>query len=416
MELARQGVLSEEIEHVARVEGVEATKLARLVAEGRVVILKSSSGRRKVSPVGIGEGLRVKVNANVGSSPFLSDLDLEVRKARAAVEAGADTVMDLSTSKDLRNIRRRILEAVSVPVGTVPIYQVFAIGAGVDSSEDEWLNVVEEQAKEGVDFMTIHAGVTYESLERVRRVPRVAGVVSRGGCMTLAWMAKNGKENPYYAYFDNLLDILKEYEVTISIGDGLRPGSILDAEDELQMMEVHTVAQLVKRCREAGVQAMVEGPGHVPIDKIPEHIRRIKEVCYHAPLYVLGPLVTDVAAGYDHIAAAIGGAIAALHGADFLCYVTPSEHIGLPLIEEVVEGVVAAKIAAHAVDLVKRGEQRPDLEISKARARLDWEAQRRYAIYPPRFDELRAKVGVPEGPCTMCGEWCVYRLIRYVSD
>ncbi len=418
MELARRGVISEEMRYIAEREDVSAEFIRRRVAEGRIVIPKNVN--REFPPIGIGEGLRVKVNANIGTSRDLCDVNLELRKAEAAIEAGADTIMDLSTGGDLDEIRRRILREVKVPLGTVPIYQA-AIeaqsrhGAIVEMTEDDIFNVIERHAKDGVDFMTVHCGVTRESVERIIRQRRLLGIVSRGGTFLTAWIIHNQEENPLYANYDYLLEIAREYDVTLSLGDGLRPGCIHDATDKPQIQELLIIGELVKRAREAGVQAMVEGPGHIPLDQIEMNVKLEKSLCDGAPFYVLGPLVTDVAPGYDHIVGAIGGALAAMAGADFLCYVTPSEHLALPSVEDVHEGVIAAKIAAHAADLVRRREveARWDYEISKARADLDWERQFKYAIDPLKARMIReSRSPRQQEVCTMCGEFCAIKLLK----
>ncbi|NOZ59683.1 MAG: phosphomethylpyrimidine synthase ThiC, partial [Euryarchaeota archaeon] len=374
---AQRGIVSDELREVSRAEGIEEKVLLRRVAKGRVVIPRNSAGR-ELKPVGIGEGLRVKVNANIGTSPEHVSIEEELEKARVAVRYGADTLMDLSTGGDLRRIRREILK-IPVPLGTVPIYEAGVLaakrGSIVDMSEDELFSVIEAQAREGVDFMTVHAGITLEALEALEKSPRVTGIVSRGGSFLAAWMRHNERENPLYENFDYLLEIAREHDVTLSLGDALRPGSISDASDEAQLRELMILGRLVRRCREAGVQCMVEGPGHVPLNQIEANVLLEKRLCDGAPFYVLGPLVTDIAAGYDHIAAAIGGAIAAYAGADFLCYVTPAEHLALPSVEDVRVGVVASKIAAHAADLAKGRGKEIDEEMSRARVELDWEKQ-----------------------------------------
>ncbi|KYH39416.1 MAG: phosphomethylpyrimidine synthase [Candidatus Bathyarchaeota archaeon B23] len=418
MELAKRGVLSEEMRYVAEREGVSADFIRRRVAEGRIIIPKNVA--RELPPLGIGEGLRVKVNANIGTSRDLCDVDRELRKAEVAVEAGADTLMDLSTGGDLDEIRRRILREVEVPLGTVPIYQAaveaqMRHGAIINMTEDDIFNVIERHARDGVDFMTVHCGVTKESVERVIRQNRLLGIVSRGGTFLTAWILHNGEENPLYTNYDYLLEIAEEYDVTLSLGDGLRPGCIHDATDAPQLQELLILGELVDRARERGVQTMVEGPGHLPLDHIEANVRLEKTLCKGAPFYVLGPLVTDVAPGYDHIVGAIGGALAAMAGADFLCYVTPSEHLALPDVEDVREGVIAARIAAHAADLVRRRElhARWDYEISKARADLDWERHLKLALDPVRARRIREERAPGRGEvCTMCGEFCAIKLLR----
>lgn len=417
MELARRGILSEEMRYVAEREGVSAEFVRRKVAEGRIVIPRNL--RRSSSPLGIGEGLRVKVNANIGTSRDLCDVEMELEKARAAIEAGTDTLMDLSTGGDLDEIRRRMLREVRVPLGTVPIYQA-AIeaqnrhGAIVNMTEDDLFNVIERHARDGVDFMTVHCGITRESVGRVINQSRLLGIVSRGGTFLTAWILHNEEENPLYANYDYLLEIARGFDVTLSLGDGLRPGCIYDATDTPQIQELLILGELVDRARSSGVQTMVEGPGHLPLDQIEANVRLEKSICKGAPFYVLGPLVTDVAPGYDHIVGAIGGAVAALAGADFLCYVTPSEHLALPDVDDVREGVVAARIAAHAADIVRRRETAKwDYEISKARANLDWERHIKLAMDPEKARRIREE-RVPRQleVCTMCGEFCAIKILK----
>ena len=417
MEMAKRGQPTEEMKAVAELEGVPLDKLMRLVASGRVVITRNVR-REHVRPTGIGEGLRVKVNANVGTSSDLCDPDLEVEKARIAVHYGADTVMDLSTAGDLNAIRRKIIEAVDVPVGTVPIYQAAIEAAAkkgsiVDMDEDDIFGTIEKHAKDGVDFMTVHCGVVKEIVEKLKQHPRWMGMVSRGGTFHALWIIHHGRENPLYENFDYLLEIAREYDITLSLGDGLRPGCLLDATDWAQVQELLVIGRLVRRAREASVQVMVEGPGHLPLDQVEANVKLEKAICDGAPFYVLGPVVTDVAPGYDHIVSAIGGAIAALAGADFLCYVTPAEHLGLPMPEDVREGVIAARIAAHAADIVRLGRRALewDEQMILARAEGDFEAQIKLAMDPERARSIleRVKPRVP-GTCTMCGRFCALRL------
>jgi len=419
MDAARDGRILEEFRLVAEEEGVTVERIVEGLRSGRIIIVRNVVRGEDVKPLGIGEGLRVKVNAKVGTSPEVEDPEYEVEKAKTAVRYGADTVMDLSTGGNLDHIRRRIIGEVKVPLGTVPIYQAGIeaarkTGLLVDMTEDDILKVIEKHARDGVDFMTIHAGITREIVERLQASGRVAGIVSRGGAFLASWMIRNEKENPLYTNFDRILEIAREYDFSISLGDALRPGSILDSSDWFQLQELLTVKRLVSRCWEAGVQVMVEGPGHVPLDQVEASVRVQKALCKGAPFYVLGPLVTDIAAGYDHIAGAIGGALAAMAGADFLCYVTPSEHLALPTIEDVREGVIAARIAAHVADIVRLGEKAriQDLEISRARAKLDWEAQYKLSIDPEKARRIRTRAKLRAGTCSMCGEYCVYRVIR----
>jgi phosphomethylpyrimidine synthase len=411
---ARRGRVPE-IETVAREEGVDPEGLRRSLAEGRVVIPRNAAGRAR--PLGIGEGLRVKVNANVGSSKDRADLNTEVRKARVAVDAGAHTVMDLSTGGDIDAIRRAIIGEVDVPVGTVPIYQAGVVAARessiVEMSGDDMLAGIEAHAEDGVDFVTVHCGITRTSVERLQRQGRVTGVVSRGGSFLVAWILHNEEENPLYARFDQLLDIAHEHDVTLSLGDGLRPGSLADATDRAQVQETLILGELVERSRAAGVQVMVEGPGHIPIHEIEANVRLQKAACRGAPFYVLGPIVTDLAPGYDHITGAIGGTLAAWAGADYLCYVTPTEHIGLPGEQDVREGVIASLIAAHAADIARGIDLDRDLAMAEARKALDWERMFGLALDPERARELRERCNpADQEACSMCGDLCAMRMVE----
>ena len=408
--------MPQEIEGVAKREGLEPGKLARLVAQGRVVIPRNVH-RSVPKPAGIGEFLTTKVNVNLGTSQNLDSPEAEVEKALAAAAAGADTVMDLSTGGDLDLVRRKILDSASVPVGTVPIYQAAVKG---ELKSQGLFNALERHAKDGVDFVTVHVGVNRNSLERLRQDPRIMGVVSRGGSLTMKYIAETGEENPYYSEYDYLLEMAREHELTLSLGDGLRPGCIEDASDRAKYMEFITLGELVRRARAAGVQAMVEGPGHVPADEIETSVRAMKHLCDGAPLYLLGPLVTDIAPGYDHITAAMGGVIAGMAGADFLCATTPSEHLDLPTKEDVIEGTYVTRIAAHAADLTRPGvgerARALDLKMARARAELDWEGQFQAAINPARARQIRHRRGVDTDTCTMCSELCAIRLAREAME
>ncbi len=416
-EKARKGILTPVLKKVARAEAIAPEKLAGLVADGLVVI-PFNPKHSPALPAGIGKGLRTKVNVNIGTSrdfPLLAD---ELRKVRISLEYGADALMDLSTGGDLKRIRRAILARTPIPLGTVPIYQAAVLAIDrresiVGMTEEDLFEAVESQAREGVDFMTVHSGLTLKAIDRLKKQGRVADIVSRGGAFHLAWMLHNEKENPFYARFDRLLEIARRFDITLSLGDGLRPGSILDATDRPQIEELLTLGELVKRAGEAGVQVMVEGPGHVPLDQVEMNMRLEKRVCQGAPFYVLGPLVTDIAPGYDHIVSAIGGAVAAAAGADFLCYVTPAEHLGLPGEDDVREGLVASKIAAHVADIVKGvpGALERDLALARARKRLDWETQRRLAIDPVKFAAVRKRRKTRSRACSMCGDFCAMRIV-----
>ncbi len=421
LEAARAGIITEEMKAVAKEEGIGVEELKELIAKGEVIIPKNKNRKHMSKILGIGKGLRTKVNANIGTSSDYVNYPEEIEKLKAAVEAGADAVMDLSTGGDLDYMRRKVLEECPVMVGTVPIYQA-AIeqrtkGKPVINMEKEHIfDVIRKHAEDGVDFITVHCGVTLESISRMEKEGRVLGVVSRGGAILTAWMKYNKKENPLYEYYDELLDIAKEYDMVLSLGDGLRPGCIADATDRAQIQELLTIGELVQRAWEKGVQVMVEGPGHVPLHQIAANMILQKRVCHGAPFYVLGPVVTDVAPGYDHLVSAIGGAIAAWHGADFLCYVTPSEHLRLPTVEDVREGVIAARIAAHAADIAKGIKKAAewDLEMSKARWNLDWEKQLELALDPVKARAMRQQrpPKSEEEVCTMCGEYCAIKMIR----
>lgn len=418
IEKLKQGSFPDYFISIAREEGIEPELLAEKVLTGRAVVLKNAV-RQVDRPCAVGEGLRVKVNANIGTSDEYPEAEQELKKLEMAVKAGADTVMDLSTGGDTRLTRKLILEHSPVPVGTVPVYEaaldaIEKRGSIVEMTGDDMLASIEEHARDGVDFMTIHAGVTLRTIEILEAEPRVLGVVSRGGSFLVAWMLHNERENPLYERFDDVLEILKKYDVVISLGDGLRPGCVADSTDAAQIDELVHLGQLVKRAREAGVQAMVEGPGHVPLNEIETNIKLEKSLCDGAPFYVLGPLPTDRAPGYDHIVSAVGGALAAYYGADFLCYVTPREHLGLPSPEDVFEGVVASRIAAHIAD-VARGRKdavESDLKMAQARAALDWEEQQRQSLVPEVTREKLLERSSGTGPCTMCGSLCAIDIIN----
>jgi len=417
LQKARRQETTPEMERVAAKEGLLTVEVRHQIAEGKVVI-PANVKHKNLEPMGIGEGMTTKINANIGTSLDFPDQAREIEKMETAVRYGAHTIMDLSTGGRVDEIRRQILSRCSVPLGTVPIYQV-AIEtiakrkAIVDMSIDDILDVIRRQAEDGVDFMTIHAGLTLHAVERIKKQNRLMGVVSRGGSFLTAWIMKNQKENPFYEHFDKILDIAEEYDVTMSLGDALRPGSLFDATDRPQIDELIILGELVDRCRERGVQVMVEGPGHVPLDQIVTNVKLEKRLAHGAPFYVLGPLVTDVAPGYDHIVGAIGGAIAASAGADYLCYVTPAEHLGLPGPDEVRQGVIASLIAAHAADIMKFPGRalKWDDKMSQARRSLDWKAQRELAIDPDRFDEIRNKYKSSSDACSMCGDLCALKIV-----
>ncbi len=398
------------ISEVARSEGIDEGKLKSKIEKGHVVIVKNAD--REVKPLAMGEGTKVKINANVGTSPDNANLEEELDKARVAVEYGSDTVMDLSTGGDLDEIRRKILKDIDVPIGTVPIYQAF-IDKKTDLTKEDILKVIERNCRDGVDFVTLHCGITLDMMDKLNG--RLIPVTSRGGSFLAAWMIKNKQENPLYKYFDEVMEIVKEYDVVISLGDAMRPACLHDASDELQLKELFNLGRLTKKAREEKVPVIIEGPGHVPLDQIEYNVKLEKRICDNSPFYVLGPLVTDIALGYDHISGAIGGAIAAMHGADFLCYVTPSEHLGLPSIEDVKNGVIASKIAAHAADIVRLNNREADDKLSKARCELDWDNIFKYAI-DKRIEKTHKEL-INEKECTMCGKYCALKIIsEYLKD
>jgi phosphomethylpyrimidine synthase len=419
LQAAVEGRITSEMKRAAAAEGVPAEALRELVADGTAVIPFNKRLGERVRAVAIGKGLRTKVNANIGSSRDRADVELELCKARVAEDAGADALMDLSTGGDLHAIRKAILAETTLPLGTVPVYEVATHAEDIgkdfaDVSVDELFDVVKEHAEDGVSFMTLHAGVTRYAVERLKAQGRELDIVSRGGALMAGWMARHKAENPYFEFFDRLIEIAVEHDFTFSLGDGLRPGCLADANDRAQLNELLTLAELAKRARAAGAQVMLEGPGHMPLNTVAEHIRLQKEVSGGAPFYTLGPLVTDVAPGYDHITAAIGGAIAAAAGVDFLCYVTPAEHLGLPGPEDVHLGVVASRIAAHAGDVAKGvpGAAEWDLAMSRARKKFDWEAQARLAVDPAEATRRRLadEPHVEVDTCTMCSNMCAIKL------
>ncbi|AXV37859.1 MAG: phosphomethylpyrimidine synthase [Methanobacterium sp. BRmetb2] len=418
MDSAIKGKITREMQVIAEKENIDVHKIIKRVAKGHIAIPKNI--KRDTIPLGVGKGLTTKINANLGSSSELEDIKLEVEKAKIAVDYGVDTIMDLSTGYDFKNVRKQVMDAVDVPIGTVPIYEAGVVasekkGAVIHMDEDDMFQAIINQAKEGVDFMTVHCGITCETVEKLKRSNRLMGIVSRGGAFLTAWIMHNGEENPLYKNYDYLLEIAHEYDVTLSLGDGMRPGCLNDASDIPQIQELLILGDLVQRARDHGVQTMVEGPGHMPLDQIKSNMEIQKTVCKNAPFYVLGPIVTDMAPGYDHITSAIGGAIAASSGADFLCYVTPSEHLAIPDVEAVKEGVIASKIAAQAADvsLGLKNAWDNELNMSKARKNFDWEKQFELAFDHQKPKEYRKrKLVKTDDMCTMCGEFCALRLVR----
>ncbi len=417
LELAKKGIISSQMELVAQYEGLEAEFIRQGLAQGTIVI-PANINHTNLTPRGIGQGLKTKVNANIGTSSDFADIEKELEKLAVAVAAGADAVMDLSTGGNIAAARRAVIKACPLPVGTVPIYQagISAIarhGAIVKMTTDDLFDSIEEHAQDGVDFITVHCGVTQSAINRLRQQGRVTDVVSRGGAFLIAWILHNERENPLYEHYDRLLEIAKKFDVTLSLGDGMRPGSLADATDRAQIEELLIIGELTQRAREAGVQVMVEGPGHLPLNQIETNVQLQKSICKGAPFYVLGPLVTDIAAGYDHITGAIGGAIAAAAGTDFLCYVTPAEHLSLPDAEDVRQGVIASRIAAHAGDIVKgvKGAADWDLKMAQARKRIDWQEQIRLSIDPEHSRKVRSKLESAGTACSMCGQYCAMELM-----
>ena len=418
IELARKGIVTAEMEAVARAEGISAQKLASDIAEGVTVITRNVF--HDIAPLGIGRGLSTKINANIGTSRDKVSYDDEIKKLEVLVKYGADAVMDLSTGGAIRDLRNTLIKKSPVAVGTVPIYEAVVSTADrhghiAKMIPDELFGVIEEHAKDGVDFVTVHCGVTRRAIERLKEDGRILDVVSRGGAFLLEWMIYNDRENPLYEQYDRLLEMAKRYDLTLSLGDGFRPGCLADATDRSQIEELVTLGELRDRALAEGVQAIIEGPGHVPLNQVELNIRLQKEICKGAPFYVLGPLVTDIGMGYDHISAAIGGAIAGAAGADFLCYVTPAEHIRLPNIDDVREGVIASKIAAHAADIAKGvpGAMEKDKKMAQCRKNLDWEGQMSLSFDPDRVREWRRQVppSVTE-VCSMCGEFCAIKTVE----
>ena len=423
IEAARQNMITDAIRTVSEHEMLPVEEILILVAAGRIVI-PANPNHTHLQPIGIGRRLRTKINANIGNSMLAGNLDSEIEKLRIAVQLGSDAVMDLSTSADVNVIRAALIAHSTVPLGTVPIYQALAmVDDPMELTIDLLLEVIESQARQGVDFMTVHAGLLRNQIPDAKK--RLAGIVSRGGAILAKWMMHHHFENPLYVHFDKVLDICRAYDVTLSLGDGMRPGCLADASDAAQFAELHVLGELVRRCRTAGVQAMVEGPGHVPMDQIEMNMKIEEDVCDGAPFYILGPVVIDCAPGYDHITSAIGAALGAFHGAAMLCYVTPKEHLGLPNADDVRQGVIAYKIAAHAADIaLKRPHARDrDDAISKARVAFDWERQFELALDPEHARMLRrqslceAHGADATGPCTMCGpKFCSMRISQEIGN
>lgn len=418
LEQARQKKITPQMIRVAEREGLEVEYIVTELAAGRIVI-PANRMHAHLDPIGIGKGLRTKINANIGTSRDFPTVEAELEKLRMVISYRADTVMDLSTGGDITAIRRKLLAQCPIPFGNVPVYEMVVDSNRrqipfVEMDAEGMLAYIRSQAEDGVDYMTVHAGLTLRAVEFLRNQGRTANIVSRGGSLMTGWMLHNGRENPFFERFDDILRIAAEYDVTLSLGDGLRPGCLADGTDRAQVEELITLGDLVRRCRQAGVQVMVEGPGHLPLDQVETNIRLQKSLCEEAPFYVLGPLVTDVAPGYDHITAAIGGAVAAAAGADFLCYVTPAEHLGLPGEDDVRMGIMAARIAAHSGDISKHlpGAADWDHRMGMARRNLDWAMQEQLAMDPLQFRRVRAARGTATDACSMCGDYCVYKILE----
>ncbi|HAR86696.1 MAG TPA: thiamine biosynthesis protein ThiC [Clostridium sp.] len=413
MDAARKGIVTREMEIVAKSENMDVQELRALVAEGKVAI-PANKNHKSLVPQGVGQGLKTKINVNLGISKDCDDIDKEMEKVKVALDMKAEAIMDLSNYGKTAKFREKLVEMSTAMIGTVPMYDVvgFYDKELKDISVDEFFKVVEKHAQDGVDFVTIHAGLNRETINTFKRNKRITNIVSRGGSLLFAWMELNQRENPFYEYFDRLLDICEKYDLTLSLGDACRPGSIADATDASQIKELMVLGELTKRAWERNVQVIIEGPGHMAINEIEANMLLQKRLCHGAPFYVLGPLVTDVAPGYDHITSAIGGAIAASYGADFLCYVTPAEHLRLPNLDDMKEGIVAVKIAAHAADIAKgiKGASQWDNEMSKARQELDWEKMFTLALDEEKPRKYR-KESTPhhEDSCTMCGKMCSMR-------
>lgn len=420
MNAARQGIITDEIRTVAEKEGIAPEKLMEYVAAGTAII-PCNKNHKAISPVGVGSMLKTKINVNLGTSRDCKDLNMELEKVQSAVDMGAEAIMDLSSCGDTQKFRRLLTEKCPAMIGTVPIYDavVYYHKPLIQITTDEWIDIVKMHAQDGVDFMTIHCGINKETAVKFKRNKRLMNIVSRGGSIIFAWMEMTGNENPFYERFDEILDICQQYDVTLSLGDACRPGCIMDATDAPQIEELITLGELTKRAWEKDVQVMIEGPGHMPLNQIAANMEIEKTLCHGAPFYVLGPLVTDIAPGYDHITAAIGGAVAAMNGAAFLCYVTPAEHLRLPDLDDVKEGIIASKIAAHAADIAKGlpGATDWDLQMDKARKVLDWEKMFDVAIDPEKARRYReSSKPEKEDTCSMCGNFCAVKNMNRILD
>lgn len=420
MDAARQGIITEEMKAAAEKEQIPAETLRDLIAQGRAII-PCNKNHKCISPSAIGSMLKTKINVNLGVSRDCKDLDMEMEKVKSAVDMGAEAIMDLSSYGDTQVFRQKLCNECPAMLGTVPIYDavVYYHKPLKEITSQEWLDIVRMHAEDGVDFLTIHCGINKETAGKFKRNKRLTNIVSRGGSIIFAWMEMTGEENPFYEHFDEILDICRKHDVTLSLGDACRPGCQADATDASQIEELITLGELTKRAWEKDVQVMIEGPGHMPMDQIAANMKIQETICHGAPFYVLGPLVTDVAPGYDHITAAIGGAIAAMNGAAFLCYVTPAEHLRLPNLDDVKEGIIASRIAAHAADIAKKipGASDWDYQMSTARKKLDWEEMFRLSMDPEKARRYRAEAAPEkEDTCSMCGNFCAVKNMNRILD
>lgn len=418
IEYARKGIITDEVKTAAQIEGVSDEKLSKDISDGRSVI--ALNNRHNISPLAIGDGLKIKVNANIGTSKDKSSIDEELLKLKVLVKYGSDAVMDLSTGGPIKEIRKRLIEQSPIPLGTVPIYEA-AVDAGarygsiIKMTPDDMFNAVKAHAEGGVDFVTVHCGLTMRAVERLKSQGRILDIVSRGGALMLEWMIYNNRENPFYEYYDRLLELAHEYDLTLSLGDAMRPGCLADATDRAQIEELSTLGELQARALSQGVQCIIEGPGHVPLNQVEMNMRLQKTLCNGAPFYILGPLVTDCGMGYDHISAAIGGAITGAAGADFLCYVTPAEHIRLPDMDNVVDGLIASKIAGHAGDIARGlpSAIERDKKMARYRKNLDWEGQMSMSFNPDKVRAWRAQAPPSESDvCSMCSDLCAIKTVE----
>lgn len=416
MDAARKGILTPQMEQVLEVESIAKEDLLARLANGSIAI-PANKNHHSIRAAGVGQGLKTKINVNLGVSKDVCSFDSEMNKAKLALEYKTDAIMDLSVSGDTEAFRKRLVDEIPVMLGSVPIYDTLTrTGKATEElSIEDWFETVEIHGRNGIDFVTIHAGLNLKAVQTIKNNPRLCGIVSRGGAILFEWMAKTGTENPFYEHFDRLLDICEKHDICISLGDGLRPGAIADSTDAPQIQELITLGELTKRAWQRNVQVMIEGPGHVPLHEVEMNMKLQKKLCHNAPFYVLGPLVTDIAPGYDHITSAIGGALAAMHGADFLCYVTPAEHLRLPSVDDVKEGIIASRIAAHAGDLAKGigGAKDLDFTMSKARKALDWEGQFAASLDPKKARAYKeSSQPSDDGVCTMCGEFCAVKRVE----